>query len=143
MNCPTNKLGTCYRQDCNFSINGVCNWASERMVARTTDSTYFPVGHLNVNEYGFVSAHVPDLRRFKAFVESHFATFPTDLIEPCILAGCPAGGTVLDPFGGAGTTGLVADRHGRDAILIELNPEYAEMARARIISDAPLFAEVT
>ena len=76
------------------------------------------------------------------FKEAHFATFPPDLIEPCILAGCPEGGTVLDPFGGAGTTGLVADRLHRDAILIELNPEYAEMARNRIFNDAPLFADV-
>lgn len=76
------------------------------------------------------------------FKEAHFATFPPALIEPCILAGCPVDGTVLDPFGGAGTTGLVADRHGRDAILIELNPEYAAMARRRITGDAPLFAEV-
>jgi DNA modification methylase len=76
------------------------------------------------------------------YKHAHFATFPPDLIEPCILAGCPEGGTVLDPFGGAGTTGLVADRMGRDAILIELNPEYAEMARKRIYNDAPLFAEV-
>ncbi len=71
---------------------------------------------------------------------AHFATFPPKLIEPCILAGCPVGRTVLDPFGGAGTTALVADRLGRDAILIELNPEYAEMARRRITDDAPLFA---
>jgi DNA modification methylase len=78
-----------------------------------------------------------------AFKEAHFATFPPDLIEPCILAGCPEGGTVLDPFGGAGTTGLVADRHKRNAILIELNPEYAEMARKRIYNEAPLFAEVS
>lgn len=76
------------------------------------------------------------------FKEAHFATFPPDLIEPCILAGCPVGGTVMDPFGGAGTTGLVADRHGRDAILIELNPEYAAMARRRIAGDSPLFASV-
>lgn len=76
------------------------------------------------------------------FKEAHFATFPPALIEPCILAGCPVGGTVLDPFGGAGTTGLVADRHHRNAILIELNPEYADMARRRITGDAPLFAEV-
>jgi hypothetical protein len=75
------------------------------------------------------------------YKDAHFATFPPDLIEPCILAGCPEGGTVLDPFGGAGTTGLVADRHHRNAILIELNPEYAEMARKRIEGDAPLFAE--
>ena len=76
------------------------------------------------------------------FKEAHFATFPPALIEPCILAGCPTGGTVLDPFGGAGTTGLVADRHKRSAILIELNPEYAAMAKRRIQGDSPLFAEV-
>jgi DNA methylase len=75
------------------------------------------------------------------FPEAHFATFPPALIEPCILAGCPKGGTVLDPFGGAGTTGLVTDRLGRDAILIELNPDYAAMAERRIRDDAPLFAE--
>jgi DNA modification methylase len=76
------------------------------------------------------------------FREAHFATFPPALIEPCILAGCPEGGTVLDPFGGAGTTGLVADRLKRNAILIELNHEYADMARKRIFNDAPLFADV-
>lgn len=74
------------------------------------------------------------------FPDAHFATFPPALIEPCIKAGCPEGGTVLDPFGGAGTTGLVADRLGRNAILIELNPEYAAMAVRRIKGDAPLFA---
>ena len=76
------------------------------------------------------------------FSEAHFATFPPALIEPCILAGCPKGGTVLDPFGGAGTTGMVADRLGRNAILIELNPVYAAMARDRVTGDAGLFAEV-
>jgi DNA modification methylase len=74
---------------------------------------------------------------------AHFATFPPALIEPCILAGSRLGDTVLDPFGGAGTTGLVADRLGRDSLLIELNPEYAELARNRISDDAPLFVEVT
>ena len=68
----------------------------------------------------------------KPFKEAHFATFPPALIEPCILAGCPPSGIVLDPFGGAGTTGLVASRHGRRSLLIELNPTYAEMARRRI-----------
>lgn len=77
-----------------------------------------------------------------AFSEAHFATFPPALVAPCIMAGCPEGGVVLDPFGGAGTTGLVADRLGRDAILIELNPDYAELARRRIKADAGLFAEV-
>ncbi|GAA4108656.1 DNA modification methylase [Aminobacter aganoensis] len=66
------------------------------------------------------------------FSDAHFATFPPELAERCILAGCPKGGLVLDPFGGAGTTALVALRHGRRAALIELNPEYAEMSRRRI-----------
>ena len=74
----------------------------------------------------------------KPFSGAHFATFPPDLIEPCILAGCPEGGTVLDPFNGAGTTGLVALRHNRNYLGIELNPEYVEMAKRRIINDAPL-----
>lgn len=77
-----------------------------------------------------------------AFSEAHFATFPPALVVPCIKAGCPEGGIVLDPFGGAGTTALVADRLGRDAILIELNPEYAELAKRRIEKDAGMFARV-
>lgn len=68
----------------------------------------------------------------KPFKEAHFATYPPDLIEPCILAGCPVGGTVLDPFFGAGTTGLVAQNNGREWIGIELNPAYAEIARKRL-----------
>lgn len=68
----------------------------------------------------------------KPYKGAHFATFPPKLIEPCILAGCPEGGVVLDPFGGAGTTGLVCEQLGRESILIELNPEYCEMAVRRI-----------
>lgn len=79
----------------------------------------------------------------EAFSEAHFATFPPALVEPCIKAGSPAGGVVLDPFGGAGTTGMVADRLGRDAILIELNPEYASIAERRIRGDAGMFAEIS
>ena len=72
----------------------------------------------------------------KPFKGAHFATFPPDLIEPCILAGCPRGGTVLDPFGGSGTTAGVAIKHGRNAILCELNPDYAGMIDARVRSIA-------
>ncbi len=112
----------------------------------------------------------------EAFPEAHFATFPTALVVPCVLAGasergcCPTCGapwerskskpeggkgwrqtcnclehepvlcTVLDPFGGAGTVGRVADHLGREAVLVELNPEYADMARRRV---AGLFTEVS
>lgn len=78
----------------------------------------------------------------KPFPEAHFATYPPELIEPCILAGCPAGGTVLDPFAGAFTTALVADRLGRHAIGIEINPEYVEMAKRRLAKDAGMFADI-
>jgi DNA modification methylase len=66
------------------------------------------------------------------YPEAHFATYPEKLVEPCVLAGCPVGGTVLDPFAGSGTTGAVAYRLGRKFIGIELNPEYAAMAERRI-----------
>ena len=78
----------------------------------------------------------------KPYAKAHFATYPPDLIEPCILAGCPKDGFVLDPFGGAGTTGLVADRLDRNCVLIELNGDYAEIAEERLNDECPLFSEV-
>ena len=78
----------------------------------------------------------------KPFSGAHFAVMPPDLADLCIRAGCPEGGVVLDPFGGAGTVGLMADRRGRDAVLCELNPEYAELARRRIADDNRLFGKV-
>lgn len=68
----------------------------------------------------------------QGFKGAHFATYPPELIRPCVLAGSPRGGLVLDPFGGTGTTGLVAMQEGRRSIMCELNSEYAEMARARL-----------
>ena len=78
----------------------------------------------------------------KSFKGAHFATFPMDLIEPCVLAGCPENGTVLDPFGGSGTTGIVASNHNRKAVLIELNAEYIEIARQRIQDQGGLFTDL-
>jgi len=78
----------------------------------------------------------------KPFSEAHFAVYPPELIEPCILAGCPEGGTVLDPFGGSGTTGVVADRLGRNAILTELNSDYIDIARNRIEGDGGMFTDL-
>ena len=76
------------------------------------------------------------------FKDAHFATFPPKLIEPMILAGCPETGTVLDPFGGAGTTALVADRLNRNAVLIELNEEYINITKKRLQKDNSLFLEI-
>jgi DNA modification methylase len=105
-------------------------------------------GHGTINRNGrtsaqYVEAASSEFRNKRSvwtiattpYEEGHFATFPPSLIEPMIKAGCPDGGTVLDPFGGAGTTGLVADRLQRNAVLIELNPEYAAMAERRIKGD--------
>lgn len=68
----------------------------------------------------------------KPYKGAHFATFPPDLVEPCILAGCPVGGTVLDPFGGSGTTAGVALAHGRRAVVCEISVDYAKLMPGRI-----------
>lgn len=80
----------------------------------------------------------------QSFTDAHFATFPEEIPRRCILAGSRPGDMVLDPFGGSGTVGKVAKELGRDSILIELNPTYAEMARRRIADVTPAldFAEV-
>lgn len=74
--------------------------------------------------------------------EAHFATFPTRLIEPCIKAGCIEGGVVLDPFFGAGTTALVAERLNRNCIGVELNGDYIGIAKKRLEEDSGMFANV-
>lgn len=74
--------------------------------------------------------HIP----VSTYKGAHFSTFPPALVEPCILAGCPVGGVVLDPFGGSGTTAGVALAHGREAIICELNPEYGELVPGRVAS---------
>ncbi len=76
------------------------------------------------------------------FKEAHYATFPTEIARRCILAGCPVGGTVLDPFGGSGTVGLVADQLQRHAILIDVDERNRPMAARRLTDDAPLLAKI-
>ena len=68
----------------------------------------------------------------KPYSGAHFATYPPDLIKPCVLAGGPEGGTILDPFAGSGTTGMVAKQHNRNAVLIELNTDYIKILKQRI-----------
>ena len=99
--------------------------------------------HQTINDYrpnGYAEDEIPQLRNRRdvwqintvPYKGGHFAAFPPKLAETCILAGCPAGGIVLDPFFGSGTTGAVAKQLGRRYIGIELNPEYCELARQRI-----------
>jgi DNA modification methylase len=99
------------------------------------------VGVIKNNSSWDQSVCLPVLKRNKRSVwivatqpysEAHFATFPEKLIEPCILAGCPKGGIVLDPFIGSGTTGKVALKFGRNFIGIELNPKYVKIAEKRL-----------
>lgn len=73
----------------------------------------------------------------QGFPAAHFATFPEKLVEPCILAGSKEGDTILDPFCGSGTTGVVAKRFNRNFIGIELNPEYVKLAEKRIAAEHP------
>lgn len=73
----------------------------------------------------------------RPFKSSHFATFPPDLVRPCILAGCPFGGTVLDPFCGSGTVGQVCVEEGRKFLGVEINQEYVDMAGRRIAEARP------
>lgn len=96
-------------------------------------------GTKNNDSFDEAMAIMPDLRNKRtvwtvptySYKGAHFATFPPDLIKPCILAGTKPGETVLDPFGGSGTTGQVAIELGREAILIELNTAYVELIRQR------------
>ena len=110
-----------------LSQNNLSNQLGSNRVPFKTNGTMKAVG--NTENRNKRSVWTVTTKPFKG---AHFATFPPDLIEPCILAGCPEGGTVLDPFGGAGTTGLVASSHNRNSILCELNPEYAQLALDRI-----------
>ena len=75
----------------------------------------------------------------KPYKEAHFATYPEKLIVPCIKAGCPEGGVVLDPFIGSGTTGVVARKLNRNYIGIELNTEYVKIAEKRLYKELGMF----
>lgn len=117
------------------------------------DGTQKTTGHQNRTYPGVVPREIvvgPTRNRrtvwtiaTQGYPEAHFATFPEALVEPCIRAGSRASDTVLDPFCGSGTVGLVADRLGRGFIGIEINPAYAALAEHRIHDDCPMFACTT
>ena len=79
----------------------------------------------------------------KPFKGAHFAVMPETLVEPCVLAGSAVGDLVLDPFAGSGTVGVVAMRHGRNFVGVELNADYAKIAQDRIYDAAPMMNTVT
>ena len=104
------------------------------------DSEGNPLGHdidgvpaRNKRDVWFVST--------KPYKEAHFATFPVDLIEPCILAGSKEGDTVLDPFNGSGTTGEVSIKHHRLYIGCELNPKYVKLTHRRLSQVQPVLMQ--
>ena len=125
-----------------FDADAIKERASDSSLARLAQNVEAQVGSSRVpgKTNGTMKAVGGDMRNrrsvwtvtTKPYAGAHFATFPPDLIEPCILAGSPIGGTVLDPFGGSGTTAGVALKHGRNAILCELNPAYAALVPNRV-----------
>src|SRR5271165_4256618 len=96
-------------------------------------------GFLNGREYSHRNKRTVWTVATQPYSDAHFATFPEDLIKPCIMAGSRVGDTVLDPFGGSGTTGKVALELGRRSILIDLNPKYVELAKRRTNVTPSLF----
>lgn len=90
------------------------------------------MGGLKTNKY--LKRNKRDVWRVSVSMlkDAHFATFPKSLIAPCVIAGCPKGGVVLDPFSGSGTTGIVSAENGRNYIGIELNPEYVDITKRRV-----------
>jgi len=90
------------------------------------------MGGLKVNNYDKKNKRTVWTICPRPFKEAHFAVYPEELCETPIKSGCPEGGTVLDPFAGAGTTGLVALKQNKNSILIELNSEYIEIIKKRL-----------
>ena len=111
----------------NLKANGKSEWDNE------TGQTIYRDRNMRPNSLGRNKRAVWKIATHP-FKEAHFATFPEALIEPMIKAGCPQGGVVLDPFFGAGTSGMVAKKLGRNFIGIELNPDYIEIANKRLAS---------
>ena len=97
---------------------------------------------LKTNEYETKNKRSVWTVATKPYSEAHFATYPHDLIIPCIKAGCPENGTVLDPFGGSGTTAQVAAQLNRNAIICELNPEYIKIANQRLLDSLGMFLDI-
>ncbi|AFH22561.1 cytosine methyltransferase [environmental Halophage eHP-30] len=116
--------------------NAKASWTSNSRMERASAFHSKPVGNEG-NGAKYEGSNYRNKRSVwtvnpKPFKEAHFAVFPPELIEPCVLAGAPEGGMVCDVFAGSGTTGEVALRANRNATLIEMNPEYVEIMNKRL-----------
>jgi DNA modification methylase len=128
------RTGKAYLQQGIAPSNDIVNCNKETITSAQINTSSVDTSTRNKRSVWTVNTH--------SFKGAHFATFPPKLIEPCILAGCPVDGVVLDPFMGSGTTGVVAQKWGRGFVGIELNPEYFAMAEKRIADAGGLFAQV-
>jgi DNA modification methylase len=128
------RTGKAYLQQGIAPSNDIVNCNKETITSAQINTSSVDTSTRNKRSVWTVNTH--------SFKGAHFATFPPKLIEPCILAGCPVDGVVLDPFMGSGTTGVVAQKWGRGFVGIELNPEYFAMAEKRIADAGGLFTQV-
>ena len=125
----------CAKKGNNRSFRGGGAYTDNRSYINTSDTNKLTIEN-TPNETGLRNKRdvwIVSSQGFKSNGCNHFATFPKKLIEPCILAGCPAGGVVLDPFAGSGTTGIVANELGRSFIGIDLNNDYCGIMERRLI----------
>jgi DNA modification methylase len=120
------------------SVTDRCTKAHEYIFLMSKSQKYY-YDHESIKEpqksqpeYGTANKRSVWAVPINPYKEAHFATYPQKLIRPCIKAGSRVGGTILDPFGGSGTTAEVANELGRKAILCELNPKYIEIANKRL-----------
>ncbi len=117
------------KEQASYSGSGLCDKDSSKRRGTGLESSqnHIPTDTRNKRSVWTVTT--------KPYKHAHFATFPPDLIKPCILAGCPEGGTVLDPFCGSGTTAQVAKHNGRRCVGVEMNPDYIAMIKRRVQQD--------
>lgn len=151
-NIPLTKIEHWFRADeAGFAYPSIEDWKQVREYVDDWSKEYESINHgLTYYELKLDEVVVSNKRNkrsvwtitTKPFKGAHFATFPMDLIEPCVLAGCPENGTVLDPFAGSGTTGIVAAIKNRNAVLCELNEEYIDLAVKRIKESVGLFVNI-
>jgi DNA modification methylase len=125
------------------SHNGRRKRNNDKFVGKPMSDTRLGFAKLNGQKYPMRNRRSVWTITSKAFSGAHFAVMPETLAEPCVLAGSKPNDLILDPFAGSGTVGVVALKHNRNFIGIELNPTYAEIARDRLANCAPLLNDVT